>query len=400
MDDMKKIKILIAGGGIGGLAAALSLLKRGFNVEVYEQTKQLAEVGAGLQLSANPNRVLFELGLKDRLEAVVSRPTGKRLRIWNSGQHWDYFDLGTISEKKYGAPYYTIYRPDLIEILAKAIEVEFPGTIRLAKKIHGIEQGPKFVELTFEDGTRASGDMIVGADGVHSVVRNQLWGDGEPKYSGNMAWRGVMKMARLPENLRQSMSVVWVGPGAHIVSYPMRRGELLNFVGIVEKAEWASESWSQQGTHEDLHADFAQWHPHVHELIDQIETPFKWSLRGRKPLTQWSKGRITLLGDACHPTLPFLAQGAAMAIEDGAVLARALDRHQDVGRALHAYDRARIERTNRIVSKSEENGRRFHNEELLDPQRASEFVKREWSEENVSQRHDWLYDYRVEDAAL
>lgn len=400
MAEMKKAKVLIAGGGIGGMAAALSLLKRGFEVEVYEQAKQLGEVGAGLQLSANTNRVLFALGLREALEAAASRPTGKRLRLWSSGEHWDYFDLGAVSERKYGAPYFTIYRPDLMDILARAVEAESPGTIRLTKKIKSIKQSETSAELEFEDGTRAFGDLVVGADGVHSIVRKQLWGDGDPVYSGNMAWRGVMKMDRLPADLQQSMSVLWVGPGAHIVSYPLRRGELLNFVGVVEKEEWASESWSQKGTHDELHADFAKWHPHVHALIDQIETPYKWSLWGRKRLSQWSKGRVTLLGDACHPTLPFLAQGAAMSIEDGYVLARALEKYSDVGAALRAYDQARVERANRIVSKSDENGKRFHNDEMLDPARASAFVEREWSEKNVSERYEWLYAYDADQIEL
>lgn len=400
MGTVKKPKVVVAGGGIGGLTAALSLLMRGFEVEIYEQAKQLGEVGAGLQLAANANRVLFSLGLREQLEAVASLPTGKRLRLWSSGEHWDYFDLGAVSEKKYGAPYFTIYRPDLVDLLANAVEARSPGAIRLGKKITQVRQDTESAELEFEDGTRAFGGLIVGADGVHSVVRKHLWGDGEPVYSGNMAWRGVMKMDSLPASLRQSNSVLWVGPGAHIVSYPLRCGELLNFVGVVEKTEWTTESWSQKGTHEELHADYAKWHPDVHELIDHIETPFKWSLRGRQPLSQWSKGRVTLLGDACHPTLPFLAQGAAMSIEDGDVLARALDRRSDIGEALAAYDRARVERGNRVMTKSAENGRRFHNEEMLDPQKASAFVNREWSEENVNQRYDWLYTYDAARVAL
>ncbi|RMA59932.1 salicylate hydroxylase [Acidovorax sp. 100] len=400
MTSTTKPKILVAGGGIGGLTAALSLLKRGFPVQVYEQAKQLGEVGAGLQLSANTNRVLFALGLRTQLEAVVSRPSGKQLRLWDSGESWDYFDLGTVSEHKFGAPYFTVYRPDLMNILASAVEAASPGTINLGKRIKNVSHDADVAQLEFEDGTSASGDLVVGADGVHSVIRSQIFGDGEPVYSGNMAWRGVMRMDQLPAKLQQATSVLWVGPGAHIVTYPIRRNELLNFVGVVEKAEWTSESWSQQGSHEELHEDFSKWHSHVHALIDQIETPFKWSLRGRKPLQRWSTGRITLLGDACHPTLPFLAQGAAMSIEDGYVLARALDEKSDIGAALQAYDGARIERANKIVSKAEENGKRFHNDEMLDPTKARAFVNREWSEENVSQRYDWLYSYDAERIAL
>lgn len=391
--DTDKAKVVIAGGGIGGLTAALSLLKRGFSVEVYEQAKQLSEVGAGLQLSANANRVLFALGLREGLYAVGSQPSGKRLRLWNTGDQWDYFDLGMVSEEKYGAPYFTIYRPDLLDLLAQAVEAQQPGTIRLGRKISSVKDEGGGPEIVFEDGTRASGDVLVGADGVHSVVRNHLWGEGDPVYSGNLAWRGVIRMDRLPARLQQGISVLWVGPGAHIVHYPLRQGQLLNFVGVVERSEWVGESWSQQGTREELHNDYAKWHEDVHALIDHIDTPFKWSLRGRQPLTQWSKGRVALLGDACHPTLPYLAQGAVMAIEDGYVLARALDIHADAGQALRAYDAARVERANSLVSKSTENGKRFHSDELINPSTAKNYIDREWSEASIGQRYDWLYGY-------
>lgn len=400
MADIKHGKVVIAGGGIGGLTLALALLRQGYEVEVYEQAKQLSEVGAGLQLSANANRALFALGLRDGLHAVGSQPSGKRLRLWNTGEHWDYFDLGAVSEEKYGAPYFTIYRPDLLGLLADAVEARKAGTIRLGKKISAVRQDGASAEIAFEDGTRAAGDIVVGADGVHSVVRNQLWGDGDPIYSGNMAWRGVIQMDRLPSHLQQPIGVVWVGSGAHIVHYPLRQGQLLNFVGVVERSEWVGESWSQQGTREELHQDYANWHADVHALIDHIDIPFKWSLRGRQPLGQWSNGRITLLGDACHPTLPFLAQGAVMAIEDAYVLARALGKYADVEQALRAYDAARVERGNRLVSKSSENGKRFHSDELLNPQTAKGYIDREWSEESVSQRYDWLYGYDVELTAV
>jgi salicylate hydroxylase len=215
-----------------------------------------------------------------------------------------------------------------------------------------------------------------------------------------MAWRGVIQMDLLPKRLQQSVGTLWVGPGAHIVHYPLRQGQLMNFVGVVERTDWVAESWSQQGTREELHNDFAKWHQHVHDLIDQIDTPFKWSLRGRQPLTQWSKGRITLLGDACHPTLPFLAQGAVMAIEDAYVLARALDKHADIWHALGSYDAARVERANRLVSKSTENGKRFHSEELLNPLTTQVYLDREWSHESVSQRYDWLYSYDVKGVSV
>ncbi|MEN9887034.1 MAG: hypothetical protein RL758_1612, partial [Pseudomonadota bacterium] len=261
-------KILISGGGIGGLTAALCLLRRGYSVEVYEQAKRLTEVGAGIQLSPNANKALFALGLRGALTEVCSQPSGKRLRLWNTGEAWEFFDLGAVSEDKYGAPYFTVYRPDLLDLLAQAVEKQTPGTIRLGKKISDVRQSDTHAELIFEDGSRTEGDLLIGADGVHSVVRNHLWGEGSPVYSGNMAWRGVIQMDLLPKRLQQSVGTLWVGPGAHIVHYPLRQGQLMNFVGVVERTDWVAESWSQQGTREELHNDFAKWHQHVHDLID------------------------------------------------------------------------------------------------------------------------------------
>lgn len=394
-------KILIAGAGLGGLTAALALLKKGFDVEVYEQATELREVGAGIQLSANANRVLFRLGLEEGLEALASKAAGKRIRLWNTGQTWKLFDLGAESVKTYGFPYYTIYRPDLHGLLVDAVRREKPDAIHLKAKCVGVEQTTDSVTLKLADGRSISGDILIGADGVHSQVRRSLFGGDDPQFSGSLCWRGVIPASALPESLREPYAVNWVGPGAHAIHYPLRRGELVNFVGTVDRDDWQVESWSEAGTVEECLADFAGWHEDVLTLIRNIAQPFKWALMVREPMTEWVNGRVALLGDACHATLPMLASGAAMAIEDGYILARCMDRYRDdYSRALTAYEQARVDRTARVVRGSAENLRRFHSSTLADAEAAAAYVDREWQEDRIRERYEWLFSYDVDTVAI
>lgn len=316
--------VLIAGGGIGGLTAALALLRRGFDVDVFEQAAELREVGAGVQVSANGSRALYALGVGDTLAASSCEASGKEIRLWSTGQAWKLFDLGAESVALYGYPYFTVYRPDLLAALIEGVRREKPDAIHLGTKVAGFRREGERVHLRLEDGSVRSGDALVGADGIHSRIRHGLFGEETAKFTGMIAWRGVIPMERLPAHLSRPVATNWVGPGRHVISYPLRRGELMNFVGIVERSDWLVESWTARGTTEDLAADFNGWHEDVQTLIQAIDTPYKWALMLRGPLPQWTRGRITLLGDACHPTLPMLAQGAVQAIEDGYVLGRAL----------------------------------------------------------------------------
>ena len=386
------MRILISGGGIGGLTAALALLKRGFDVDVYEQAGELKEVGAGLQLSANGNRVLYELGLGEALQQLSCEAKAKEIRLWNTGDTWKLFDLGAVSVERYGFPYFTVYRPDLLALLAAAVRALKPDTIHLKSRSIGFEQDASGVTLLLEHG-RARGDVLIGADGVHSNIRQGLFGADKPEFTGLMAWRGVIPMAKLPAHLHRLVGTNWVGPGGHIVHYPLRAGQLMNFVGVRERGDWQVESWSVRGTTEECLRDFTGWHDDIQTMIRTIDIPYKWALMHRPPLPQWSMGRVSLLGDACHSTLPFLAQGAVMAIEDGLVLARALEAADDPAEALTRYENARRARTTRMVEGANANTKRFHNPELASVEGARAYVDREWTEAKVKERYEWLFTY-------
>lgn len=387
--------IIIVGAGIGGLTCALALLQRGFAVEVYEQAAELREIGAGVQISANGTRVLRALGLERALEAYAVHPSAKEVRHWRSGRTWKLFDLGVVSEERYGAPYIFIHRGDLHRVLAEAVRALKPDAIRQGACCVGLEQTADAVVLRLEGGASARGALLIGADGVHSAVRAAVFGAGKPEFTGCMAWRCVIPAERLRKGIPMA-GTNWLGPGRHIVHYPLRRGEVLNFVGMVERDDWRIESWTAQGTREECMADFAGWHEDVQAIVEAVDVPNKWALMVREPMTRWSEGRVTLLGDACHPTLPDLAQGACMAIEDGFMLARCLQAcGEDYEAAFRRYEAARIPRTTQIVRGSAAAKNRFHDRRLGDDEDADRYIATEWTPERTAQRYDWLFTYNA-----
>ncbi|MEJ0015127.1 MAG: FAD-dependent monooxygenase [Acetobacteraceae bacterium] len=399
---MGKPRILIAGAGIGGIVAALALLQRGFEVALYEQATELRELGAGVQISPNGARVLRELGLLPAMQAIAAVPVAKEVRLFDTGQAWRVQDLGADAEDRFGAPYWLVHRGDFHAVLVQALAERAPGAISIDARCTDFTQDAGGVTLLLEDGEMVRGAALIGADGVHSRIREALFGTARATFTGFMAWRGVVPMERLPERLRQRYGMTWIGPHGHVVTYPLRRGELLNFVAAIERDDWLIESWSEPGTVAECRRDLAAWHPDVLAIVDAIDVPYKWAMLGREPLAQWSVGRVSLLGDACHPTLPFLAQGANMAIEDGMVLARCLDAQlvaahdaeaKDMQGALRRYEAARLERTSRIVRASLENVSRYHNPGLADPAQAQALMAREFAPRAMGARYDWLYDY-------
>ena len=393
------MRILIVGAGIGGLTAALALLREGHDVQVYEQAPALAELGAGVQISANGSRVLFALGLEDAIHGVWCEPAGKEIRLWNTGETWKLFDLGAESVARYGAPYFMIHRADLHRVLIDAVRALAPNAIRLSARCAGFDQNGAGITLYLASGEQVTADVLIGADGVHSRIRNILVGDDKPEFTGCMAWRGLVPTEKLPAHMRRNVGVNWVGPGGHVINYQLRRGEIFNFVGVVER-DWRVESWAEKGSREECAADFAGWNEDIHAIIGNIEQPYKWALLGRTPLTRFSHGRVTLLGDAAHPTLPMLAQGANMAIEDGMVLARCLTAYKNVETARTRYDAARVERTARLVQGANEMAKRFHNPALADAAGAKAYVDAQWNEATVKQRYDWIFEYDATRVAI
>jgi salicylate hydroxylase len=386
--------VLIAGGGIGGLTAALALAQRAFHVEVYEQAGELREVGAGVQVGPSGMRIFHALGVMDAVMAVAAQPIRSEFRMWNTSEAWKRFDLGPVSVATYGFPYATLYRPDLLEVLVGALERRVPTALHLDARVISHDQDDSAARLHLADGRCIEGDVLIGADGIHSVVRGDLFGPSAVEFTGLVAWRGTIPIERLPKRLRAPISTAWIGPHRHAVQYPLRRGELMNLVGVVERSDWLEESWTTRGTHAEMVRDFEGWHADLHTMMAAIEQPFLWALILRRPLPRWSVGRVTLLGDAAHPTLPFLASGAVMAIEDSFIIARALERYgADLQEGLKAYERARLERTSRVVHGSADNTRRFHNEALRQPDTAQAFYAAEFTPERLRERYDWLYSY-------
>jgi salicylate hydroxylase len=395
----KTLHILIVGAGIGGLTAALALLRAGHDVDVYEQAHELAELGAGVQVSANGARVLFALGLEGAIRKVWCEAAGKEIRLWNTGETWKLFDLVADSVARYGAPYFMIHRADLHRVLIDAVRAQKPNAIRLGARCVGFDDDGAGVTLQLANGERVSGDALIGADGVHSRIRNILVGDDKAQFTSCMAWRGLVPVGKLPPHMRRNVGVNWVGPGGHVINYLLRRGEIFNFVGIIER-DWRVESWTERGSCEECAADFVGWNDDIHTIIRNIAEPYKWALLGREPLTRFSHGRATLLGDAAHPTLPMLGQGANMAIEDGLMLARCLGAHDDAMAALACYDVARVARTARLVRGANDMAKRFHNPALADANGAKAYVDGQWNETTVKQRYDWIFEYDATSVAI
>ena len=362
-----KGRVLIAGGGIGGLTAALCLARAGFAVAVFEQSPAFAELGAGIQISPNGSRVLHHLGLAPQLDAAAFRPAGMTFRSWRSGKVISVSALGKTAVASYGSPYYHIHRGDLLRLLVAAARLESAIELHPNATVRGFERnGGGGVRVAVADGAGETaahqGIVLVGADGIHSQVREALFGAQAARFTGNVAWRAVVPAESLPKSMARPVGAVWWGPGRHFVHYFVRGGALVNCVAVVEKAGWEVESWTERGEHGELKADFAGWHEEIQMLIDRMDPSalYKWALHDRPPMPRWSKGAVTLLGDACHPMLPFMAQGAVAAIEDAAVLASCLAAGSDPASGLARYEALRRARTARIQAQARRNAKLFH----------------------------------------
>lgn len=380
--------VLIAGAGIGGLTGAACLLQAGIDVQVFEQAPVLSEVGAGIQISANAGRVYRHLGLMDQVRAAGAVPALYRFRMFDSGEVLQTIPLGAGYEARHGVPYVTIHRADLHALLVDRVRSLKPDAIRLGVAVSGYENAQDGAVLRTAQG-EMPGAAVIGADGIRSAIRAQLLGATQADYTGDCVWRAMVRTETLPPEHRTDCVDIWVGPHRHAVTYPLRGGALTNFVGCVEYAGVPEESWTVARPWAEMQADFTGWHPMIGALIDHAdrEQCYRWSLRIRPPVENWTDGRVTLLGDAAHPTLPYMAQGAAMAVEDAVVLARALSGGAPVPQALAAYQQARLARTTRIVTESTANRALFHQPDR-DRLRAA-FAARDMNAE----RSAWLFSY-------
>ena len=340
-------RVAIVGGGLGGLAAAAFLHQSGVPAVVYEQARELREVGAGIMVPPNAARMLRRLGVLDAFgERAVQLDVGWEFRRWQDGTVLSAQDLTAKSARLYGEHTYTVHRADLLEAVRSAVPAD---AVKLGKRLDGFSASAARVGLSFADGERAEADVLVGADGIHSVIRATLTEPAPPAHSGMCAFRALVPAAIAPEFALRPAQAVWLGPGRHVVHYPVSDGELVNVVAIAPAGDYATESWTATATVAEFLAEFDGWDGRLTSLIKAARTPGRWALLIRQPLPRWTWGPVTLLGDAAHPMLPFLGQGAAQAFEDAATLATSLaNGAADPARALRRYESARIGRASRV----------------------------------------------------
>jgi len=359
---MRDLKFVLVGGGIGGLTAALALLRRGFRVEVHEQARELREVGAGLSITPNATHVLTDLGLLPILESRGFALQRSGVKHFKTGRLLVDTERGAVMLERYGAHYYVVHRADLHDGLAAAIRAIDPDCLRVGQRCVDIQQDDAGPVAHFENRMQARGDVMVGCDGLRSVVRGRTHGAPEPPFTGYIAFRALVPMDRIRDIVIDPQSCLQIGPGRTFTRYPVSGGTMLNYVALAEKSGWQVESWSVRAEVSEVLEDFRDFQDDVRAII--AATPengcYKWALFDRDPLPQWRHGRITLLGDAAHPMLPFLGQGAGMAIEDGMVLARAFEQSSSIEEGLTRYENARRDRTTFVMLQSREAVKRYH----------------------------------------
>jgi salicylate hydroxylase len=392
-DQARRTSIAVIGAGIGGLTAAACLLRAGFDVHVYERASRLSEVGAGINIGPNASRILHRLGIAEELRKTGIKPASFDQRRWDDGRVLLRSPLGEEIEAAFGAPYYTLHRGDLHRALVDVIPAD---RLHLAHRFTQLLDHGNCVEARFDNGASVSTDALIGADGIHSVVRHALFGPEEPRFTGCVAHRGLVSADRLAHLGLELRNQIWMGPGQHFVHYFVSAGTLVNFVAVTEEDSWLRESWVDRGEVSDVLAAFKGWHDQVLSIIGAADETYKWALFDRGPLDRWSVGGVTLLGDSCHPMLPFMGQGAAQAIEDAAtVKACFLKVPTDVSAALRLYERLRLPRASRLQGMSKANKTRFHMPDgRAQTERDAEMANgtTDWSWAAIA----WLYEHDAE----
>ncbi|MFG2408463.1 FAD-dependent oxidoreductase [Streptomyces brevispora] len=350
--------VAVIGGGIAGLTLALALRREGIDCTVFERSPEPTEVGAGLQLAPNATRLLHRLGVAEALRAVAVLPGALRMRGWDDDRPLATTALGAACRRGYGAPYYTVNRAQLHRVLWEAVG---SGQVRTGHRLMGLTEGPEGVDLNFASGARHRAGVVIGADGVHSVVRAWLAGDA-PVFSGSSVYRGLVPAERLPWAADEPEVRVWPGPGRHLVCYPVSAGREISFTATVPADAAGEESWTAEGDPAELAAAYRGWNPAVTRLIGSADVVRRWPLYDRESLAGWVTSRVALLGDAAHPMLPFLAQGANQAIEDAVTLAVCLGRAAEGGapEAFRRYQELRLPRTTLIQRGARQSTRFLH----------------------------------------
>jgi salicylate hydroxylase len=387
---MTEHPILIVGGGIGGIGVGLALARAGHRVQVFERSAAFGEIGAGIQLGPNVMRMFERLGVKEAMLDIGFRPTALVMRDAIEGSEVARVPLGAGFEARFGQPYGVIHRADLHAVLLDALKAEPNAELLTERDVEGFAQDADGVTLRFKDGAAARGRALIGADGLWSRIRQQVIGDGKPIVSGHIAYRAVLPMEEVPPGISRDEMTVWVGPRVHLVHYRLRRGALMNLVAVFHSDRYA-EGWNESGDVAELERHFAAARPEVRALLAKINAWKYWVLCWREPRRGWSQGRVTLLGDAAHPTLQYLAQGANQALEDAVCLTDMLAAHgADLPAAFRAYEDARVLRTGRVQLMSKVYGEVFHaahvTAELRNAMLANRTPEQSWD------GMAWLYD--------
>jgi salicylate hydroxylase len=387
-------EIAVVGAGIGGLAAAVALAQRRARVRVFEQADALGEVGAGIQIAPNGVAVLEALGLRDAAEVRASLPQAVELVDHRGGRPIARVPLGQAIVARYGRPYWHFHRADLLAVLA-AGAAEAGVELSLGARVTAVEpEGEGIAVRAADAGGRF--DLVVAADGVRSELRAAHLDPRPPRFTGHVAWRGLVPAGRASEELARPAARVTMGPGRHLVTYPLRGGALVNFVAVEERAAWAEEGWAARDDPANLRRGFAGWGGPARALLDAVDDCFLWGLFDHAPLPAWADGRLALLGDACHPMLPFLAQGATMALEDAWVLADVLDLALDPRSGLMIYEAARLPRATRVQRAAARAGRFYHlGPGLRGPAQAALGLASAVAPWLLAGRFDWLYGHDV-----
>jgi salicylate hydroxylase len=389
--------IIVAGAGIGGLTAALALARNGFRALVLEQAERLEETGAGIQLSPNATRILIGLGLADRLRPHVVAPTGIRVLGARTGREIVRIPLGEEAAQRYGAPYWVIHRGDLQAVLSEATLQDLNVVFRLGMCVEDFATHPHGVTISARGTTglwTEHGHALIAADGLWSASRARIASKKAPRFGGRSAWRALVPAAQLAPEFREPVIHLWLGRDAHLVHYPVKAGKLINVV-VITADDWRGPGWSEAAGRIDLlaHLSAQRWAPQAHSLIRAPEAWLKWALYESEPLASFSQGAAALLGDAAHASLPFLAQGAAMAIEDAAVAAQCLARMPDnAAAAWVSYSAIRRGRTRKVHRVAARNGTRYHRTGIAAMLRNT--AMRLLGGERLLRHYDWLYDWR------